>query len=231
MKIYWIRAQAPRRVLAMARHLGLDFEPVELDPAAGEMTRDDYLSLNPNGKAPTLVDGDTVLFEASAIMAYFARKAGSDVWPADNWDEQIDVLKWLSWADSHWNPAVGPRYFEYVVKPTFLNASVDPEALTGTDDALRKYAGILDARMQGRDWIALDRLSIADFQAASMAAYWKVARMPLADFPNVLAWLERLEALPAWRSPWPHGLDMATEGGAPEGGSPEVAGDPVTAGE
>ena len=82
MKIYWIKTQAPRRVLALAKHLGIDAQYIEVDLMAGEMKTPSYLALNPNGKAPTLVDGDFVLWESSAIMVYLCINAGSSMWPS-----------------------------------------------------------------------------------------------------------------------------------------------------
>ena len=82
MKIYWIEAQAPRRVLALVKHLGIAAECIEVDLMAGGLQTEAYARLNPNRKAPTLVDGDVVLWESSAIMAYLCIKAGSDMWPA-----------------------------------------------------------------------------------------------------------------------------------------------------
>jgi glutathione S-transferase len=84
MQIYWIRAQAPRRALAVAKHLGLDVEYIEKDLMAGEMKKPDYAALNPNMKAPTLIDGEFLLWESSAIMAYLSAKAGADLWPLDH---------------------------------------------------------------------------------------------------------------------------------------------------
>ena len=77
MKIYWIKAQAPRRVLALVKHLGLKADFVEVDMMAGGFRLPNYVALNPNMKAPTLVDGDLVLGESSAIMAHLCIKAGS----------------------------------------------------------------------------------------------------------------------------------------------------------
>jgi hypothetical protein len=74
MRIYWIKAQAPRRVLALVKHLGVKAEFVEVDMMAGGFKMPDYVALNPNMKAPTLVDGDLVLWEASAIMAHLCIK-------------------------------------------------------------------------------------------------------------------------------------------------------------
>ena len=84
MKIYWIKAQAPRRVLALVKYLGIDAELVEVDLKAGGLKAPELAALNPNMKAPFLVDGDFVLWEASAIMAHLCIKAGSDMWPAKN---------------------------------------------------------------------------------------------------------------------------------------------------
>lgn len=203
MRLYWIKSQAPRRVLALIKHLGLDVECIEKDLKAGELAAPDYASLNPNRKAPTLVDGDYVLWEASAIMAHLCIRAGSDMWPAHAPAEQVEVLRWLSWCDHHWSPAVAPYYFEYVVKRTFGFGEPNPDALNGKADTLRRYAAVLDQHLQGRDHVACNRLTIADFQLASMACDWRTSAMPLDDYPQVTAWLDRLMALPAWADPWP----------------------------
>jgi glutathione S-transferase len=202
MKIYWIKAQAPRRVLALVKHLGLDAELIEMGLKGGSMTQPEYVALNPNMKAPTLVDGDVVLWESSAIMAYLCNKAGSDMWPARP-QEQIDVLRWLSWNDQHWAPAVAPFYFEHIVKPTFGIGEPDRGALSGKDSELRRYAKVLDRHLDGRATVACDRLTIADFQLASMATYWDSSEMPLAEFPNIVGWIGGLMRIPAWADPWP----------------------------
>lgn len=201
MKIYWIKAQAPRRVLALVKHLGLEAELEELN--FNGLKSPEYTALNPNLKAPTLVDGETVLWEASAIMAHLCIKAGSDMWPAHQPAEQVEVLRWLSWNDWHWSQAVGPFYFEHVVKATFGLGPPDRESLKPKVAALEKYAKVLDGHLQGRSHAACGRLTIADFQLAAMAAYWREAEMPLEAFPNVVRWLDGLMRLPAWADPWP----------------------------
>jgi len=203
MKIYWIKAQAPRRVLALVRHLGIDAECIELDLKAGALKRPDYVALNPNCKAPTLVDGDVVLWESTAIMAYLCIKAGSDMWPAQHPAEQVETLRWLSWNDCHWAPAVAPFYFEHIVKSTFGVGAPDREALRSAINDLQRYAKVLDGHLAGKEYVACGRLTIADFQMASMAAYWRESEMPLADYPNIVRWLDGLMRIPAWRDPWP----------------------------
>jgi glutathione S-transferase len=203
MKIYWFKAQAPRRVLALAKHLGLPFESVEMDLMGGALKTADYLGLNPNGKAPTLVDGDTVLWEASAIMAYLSIKAGSDLWPAHKPAEQVEVLRWLSWNDCHWSPALGPFNFEHIVKAQFGIGPPDREALKPKLPDVLRFAKVLDAHLAGRSFVACGRLTIADFQMASMATDWRPSELPFETFPNILRWLDGLNRIPAWADPWP----------------------------
>jgi glutathione S-transferase len=203
MKIYWIKAQAPRRVLALAKHLGIEAEIIEIDAKAGGLRTADYAALNPNMKAPTLVDGDRVLWEASAIMAYLCIRSGSDMWPAHNPDEQVEVLRWLSWNDCHWAGAVSPFYFEHVVKATFGIGPPDAELLKRSVRDILKFAKVLDSHLKNRSYVACDRLTIADFQLASMAAHWQESEMPLQDFANITRWLDGLMRIPAWADPWP----------------------------
>ncbi len=203
MKIYWIKAQAPRRVLALAKHLGIDAECIEVDLLAGGLKTPSYLALNPNGKAPTMVDGDVTLWESSAIMAYLCVKSGSDMWPVHRPAEQIEILRWLSWNDSHWSRAVGPFYFERVIKLEFHLGEPDGSELTGATPELMKLAAVLDGHLEQREFVACGRLTIADFQLASMACEWRRSDMPLADFPHVVRWLDRLMDIPGWADPWP----------------------------
>jgi glutathione S-transferase len=203
VKIYWIKAQAPRRVLALAKYLGIEAEFVEVDLMAGGLKSPDFAAMNPNKKAPVLVDGDQVLWESSAIMAHLCIKAGSDMWPTRNPAEQVEVLRWLSWNDCHWSPAVGPFYFEHVVKTTFNLGPADRELLRSSAPNLLKFAGVLDAHLGGRTYVACGRLTIADFQLASMANYWRESEMPFETHHNIVRWLDGLRRIPAWAHPWP----------------------------
>ena len=205
MRIYWFKAQAPQRVLALAKHLKIDAEFVEVDMMGGGLRALDYVALNPNMKAPTLVDGDLVLWESSAIMAHLCISAGSDMWPANNPAEQVQVLRWLSWNDSHWAPSVGHFYFERIVKPTFKIGAPDHESLQRPAllADLNRYAAVLDGHLHGRDYVACDRLTIADFQLASMAMYWREAQLPIERRTHIVRWLDGLMRIPAWAEPWP----------------------------
>lgn len=201
MKIYWIKAQAPRQVLALVKHLCIEVEYIHLDGAG--LKAPEYAALNPNRKAPTLVDGDVVLWEASAIMAYLCLKSGSDMWPAHDALEQVELLRWLAWNDCHWSRVVGPFYFEHIVKATFDIGSPDSASLKAEIPDLQKYAKVLDGHLEGRAHVALGRLTMVDFRLAAMASYWRESEMPLQEFPNIVRWIDGLMRIPAWADPWP----------------------------
>ena len=203
MQIYWIKAQAPRRVLALAKYLALDAEFIEVDLMGGGLRTPEYAAMNPNMKAPVLVDGSQVLWESSAIMAHLCLKVGSDMWPAQHPREQLEVLRWLSWNDCHWSPAVAPFYFEHVVKSTFGFGTIDHALLEASVKDFDKFAKVLDAHLEGRSFVACGRLTIADFQLASMACYWRESEMPMAPYPQIQRWLDGLKRIPPWADPWP----------------------------
>jgi len=170
---------------------------------AGGLKTPEYAALNPNMKVPTLIDGDLVLWESEAIMVHLCIKTGSDMWPGHTPAEQVQVLRWMSWNNCHWADAVSPFYFEHVVKATFGIGPPDTTSLKTCVTDFVRYAKVLDGHLADRSFVACERLTIADFQLASMASYWRESEMPMEAFPHVVRWLDALARIPAWADPWP----------------------------
>ncbi len=202
MKLYFADTMNPRKACAAARYLDAPVEFVPVDLGRGEHKRPDFLALNPNGKVPLLVDGDYRLWEANAIMAYLARKAGSDFLPTDD-TRLIEVLRWLSWDADHFSSHAGTLYFEHVIKPGFGIGPADAAVVAETTARLRPFAAVLDDHLSGRRWLVGDAPTIADFAVAAALPWAEVARIPLGDYPAVARWHDRLNALDAWRQPYP----------------------------
>ena len=80
MKLYYSAVLSPHKARAVARYLKSPVEFVYLDLVKGEQQAPAYLVLNPNGKVPTLVDGERVVWEDDAVMCYLAERAGSELW-------------------------------------------------------------------------------------------------------------------------------------------------------
>lgn len=207
MKLYYSDVLAPRKACAVARHLQAPVDYVFLDLARGEHRTPEYLAINPNGKVPSLVDGDLHLWEADAIMCHLAMRAGSDLWPQGA--RQIEVLRWLSWDLQHFTRAGGELYFEHIVRARFGLGEPDAPAVASAQKAFRRHAAVLDAHLRGRRWLVGEALSVADFALAVALPFAERARIPLDEFPHVRDWHHRLGELDAWREPFPARAEAA----------------------
>lgn len=201
MKLYYFETLNPRKVCAVARHLGSPVEFVRIDLGKGEQKSPDFLAVNPNGKVPALTDGGLRLWESNSIMAYLARAAGSSLWPEGA--HQIDVLRWLSWNSEHFTRHAGMLYFQNIIKPHLLKAAPDPKAVEEATGFFRQFAQVLDNHLRGRKYLVGDELTIADFSVAVTLPYAEQARIPVSEFPQIERWHAQLNELPAWREPFP----------------------------
>ncbi|WNL44803.1 glutathione S-transferase family protein [Dyella sp. BiH032] len=208
MKLYYAETMNPRKVCAVAKYLGSPVEYVRVDLSRGEQRAPAFLAENPNGKVPVLVDGDTHLWESTAIMAHLAVKAGSDLWPADA-ASQVEVLRWLSWDIAHFSRHGGSLYFEHMIKPYLGLGEPNAAAVEEATNFFRRFAAVLDAHLEDRDYLVGGKLSIADFGTGVLLPWAKEARLPIGEFPNIQRWHERMMALPAWREPFPEPLPVA----------------------
>jgi glutathione S-transferase len=201
MKLYYAETMNPRKACAVAKHLEAPVEFIHVDLGAAEQRRPDYLAINPNGKVPALVDGQLTLWEANAIMIHIARRTWSDLWPSD--ERQVDVIRWLSWDAEHFSRYAGVFYFEHLIKRRFGLGDPDAAALEEATGYLRKYADVLNDHLTGRRFLCGDSLSVADFAVSVTLPYAEEAKLPLDGFQEIRRWRDRLEALPAWRDPFP----------------------------
>ncbi|PPQ37884.1 glutathione S-transferase family protein [Rhodopila globiformis] len=187
-----------RKVLAGLDLIGADFEKVHVDYFTGEQRSDEYRKINPNAALPALVDGDFVLWESNAILAYAADKVGNHaVYPADL-RARADVNRWLLWEAAHWFPSCYVFLVEHCVKP-LLQSVPDLAVIEAQQDNFHKLAGILDQRLGQTRWLAGDHVTIADIAVAAPAHLHPYQKLPLQPYPNLRRWLvEQVEALPCW---------------------------------
>jgi glutathione S-transferase len=201
MKLYYAETLNPRKACAAAKYLGAPIEFVRVDLQTGEQRKPPFLAINPNGKVPVLEDGDNRIWEANAIMGYLARSTGSDIWPSG--ERQIEVLRWLSWDAQHFTRHASTLYFEHIIKPALNLGRPNEIATQEATGFVRQYARILNDHLRGRAYLLGDVLTIADFAVAATLPYARQARIPLAEFPEVERWHDRLNELAAWREPFP----------------------------
>jgi glutathione S-transferase len=201
MKLYYWDTLNPRKACAVAKYLNSPVEFVPVDLGKGEHKRPDYLAINPNGAVPALEDSGKTLWESNAIMCYLADKAGSDLWPHD--ERQIEIIRWLSWDAFEFAPQAGTFYFENIIKPRYSLGDPDAAALERATDQFKRFAGVLNDHLRGRDYLVGDGLTVADFAVAASLPYADDAGIPLDGFSEIQRWHARLNELEAWRQPFP----------------------------
>jgi glutathione S-transferase len=192
------------RSRAVAFELALDPEIVNVNIGGGENRTPEYLAINPNGKVPVLVDGDVTIWESRAINAYLASKyPKGDLYPVDPVPRAM-VDQWSYWQAIHLGPAMQRVAFERVQKKGFGRGEPDEASIAGELKTIADLLGLLDNALAGKEWIT-GTLSLADFALATTFTLRKSAKLGVEAFPNVIAWIERLEARPSWQKaigPW-----------------------------
>lgn len=179
------------KIAIALEEMGLDYEVRWINIAKGEQHDPEYLKISPNGKIPAIVDHETgiSLMESGAILQYLAEKTG--MFGGQTLKERTTVMQWLHWQMGGLGPMMGQaNHFRG------LKEKVPYGETRYMNETLRLF-GVLDAQLEGRDYIAGD-YSIADIAAvawAGMAPMMGDER--LTAHTNVMAWVERNVARPA----------------------------------
>ena len=199
MKLYADRITVNcRKAVAGLDLIGATYEMVHVDYFNGEHRGEAYKQLNPNASVPTLVDGDFVLWESNAILAYAADKVGNAAVYPTGLRTRADINRWLLWEAAHWFPSCYVYLVEHCVKPLLKDAP-DMAIIASQDEVFHKLAGILDARLAKTRWIAGEQPTIADIALAAPAHLHPYQRLPLDPHPNLRRWMvEGIERLPCW---------------------------------
>lgn len=176
------------RVKLFLTMLDLPFEVVELDMKAGDNRKPAYLALNPFGQVPTIQDGDITLFDSNAILVYLAKRYGDASWLPEDPLGAATVQRWLSLAAGQ--IAYGPCAARLV---TVFGAPLDHES---AKKIAVKLFDVLDRELADKPFAAGNYVTLADIAAHTYIAHAPEGGVSLEPYPNIRAWLRRVEALP-----------------------------------
>lgn len=210
MKLY-LNPLSPnvRRVRLTVAMVGLKLEEKPLDFSKGEHKHPDYLALNRNGAVPTLVDGEFVLSESRAIMHYLASKRPeSGLLPREE-QARADVARWQFWDASHFSPPLGTLVFEKIIKPMMRMGEPDQHQVEDAITNFRRFGAVLEARLNGKQYVVGNNLTIADLTIACSLMYATQTDAPLSEFPSIESWFSRITALEAWKETEPDLVSLA----------------------
>lgn len=189
-----------RKALAVTLHLKLKPKIILINVYAGDGQTPEYLTVNPWGKIPTLVDNDFILWESSAIIHYISEAYGNFLLSSTDPKEKADINRWLFWESSHWQPSVTSVISEVVGHHLLPNLVPKPKDKPHwLDPNFLKNVKFLNDHLKDKHYLVGSKLSIADFSIAGMMTYFHFAKFPFADFHNLHRWYKEIESLDAWK--------------------------------
>ncbi|MDO1582250.1 glutathione binding-like protein [Rhizobium oryzicola] len=182
------------KVSIMLEEIGLPYEPHFINIGENETWGPEFLSLNPNGKIPSILDPNgpdgkpITLFESGAILIYLAEKTGK-LLPADP-ARRYETIQWVMFQMA----AIGPMFGQLGFFHKFAGKEIeDKRPRDRYLNETKRLLGVLEQRLTGRDWIMGDEYTIADIAIVgwirSLTGFYEAG--PLVEY-------EKLSALPAW---------------------------------
>jgi len=192
MRLYEFAPTRSIRVRWTLQELGVDFEPITVNLAAGEHRRAEFLAINPAGKVPALVDGDLVLTESVAIVLYLAEKYPDKGLLPTDLKQRAEVNRWLLFAATELEQPLWRIVRHTRLYPENLRL---PGDVAIARQEFKEMAEVLEEHMQGRRFLVGDRVSVADFVMAYTLDWGNEVGL-LEGFPRLLTYMERMYARP-----------------------------------
>ena len=203
LQLYSLNTPNGVKVSILLEELGLPYEAHLVDITKDESHTPEFTSLNPNGKIPAIIDPDgpggkpLALFESGAILFYLAEKTGRFI-PSDV-AGRYETLQWVMFQMG----GLGPMFGQLGYFNKFAGKAIeDKRPLERYVAESKRLLGVLDQRLEDRDWVMGDEYTIADISmlgwVRNLIGFYEAR--DLVDFDglkNVPAWLERGLARPA----------------------------------
>jgi len=186
------------KVALMLELCGADWEPVFVDYYHGAHRTPEFRVINEMAEVPVLEHGQIRLTQSGVILDYQAERLG--LFGARDEVERREILRWILW-DNH-------KLSSYTATWRFLTSFArDDQRNAGAaqllDARARAAMAILDEHLARQDWIVGEDITIADLSCAGYMFYGD--EVPVEwdrEFPNLVAWRERIRTLPGWQHPY-----------------------------
>jgi glutathione S-transferase len=170
--------------------LALPHQTRPVDLVGGEQRSPDHLQRNPFGQVPVLDDDGLIVRDSQAILVYLAKRYGGPQWWPDDAYQLAQIAAWLSTAANE--IFHGPALLRVHHK---FGRAIDTARAQQTAD---KVLGIVDCHLESRDWLAGDKVSIADIAVYPYLALAPEGGIDISAYRNIVLWFQRIRALPGY---------------------------------
>ena len=178
------------RVRLLLALLGHPYERIAVDLRAGEQRTPQYLALNPRGQVPALVDGDVTVWDSQAILVYLARAYGGESWLPIDARGMADVMQWMAVSEN--------EMLTGLARARVMQKFGVPGDIEACRQMGHKILGVMDTHLAAREWLACDRLTIADVACFPYVALAPEGGVALEAYASVGRWIARIKALPGY---------------------------------
>lgn len=176
---------------------GCDWAPIFVDFFNGAARTDAFKAVNPMGEVPVLVHDDVKLSQSGVIQNYITEQTGEfgGKTPAD----QHEVLRWILWDNHKLSSQAGMLRFLM----NFLPEEKRPkEVFPFVMGRLKAAYTVLNDHLEGRDWVATEYPTMADFSCCGYLYYPEPFGFDRKEWPHIDAWLTRISELESWKHPY-----------------------------
>ncbi|GJJ09206.1 hypothetical protein Clacol_003428 [Clathrus columnatus] len=185
----------PAKVIILLEELGISYITVQKEFGDGlkGVKAPDFLKINPNGRVPAIIDhanGNKIVWESAAILYYLSEKYdASGKYSGTNLDEKTEVMQWLVFQVSGMGPMQGQlNYFKHRHPVKGLHHSVYDRF---RDESYHVWR-VLEERLKDRQWLALDRFTIADIAVYTWLRVAHVGELDFKGFPKLKAYFDKI---------------------------------------
>ena len=191
---YWGTPNGLKISIAL-EEMGLDYQVTPINILEDDQFQPDFLRISPNNKIPAIVDQDgpnhqaISVFESGVILQYLGRKTGL-FYPQDE-QARVEVEQWLMWQIGGFGPMLGQNHHFN----KFASEEV-PYAVERFMKETKRLYSVLEKQLIGQQFVA-GEYSIADIAIYPWIRRCEWQKINLEDYPNVKAYMQRIEARPA----------------------------------
>lgn len=210
------------KISIMMEECELAYNLIPLSLGSGDQFKEEFLTLNPNGRMPVLVDhnaqgGPLTLFESGAILMYLAEKTGQFLPDHSDMRSFYRVTQWVFWQMANLGPMGGQASH-------FVNYAGEEGNEYAKSRYLNEYdrlLGVMNYQLKDNAYLAGDKYTIADIASFPWLLPYKRYGFDLSAFPHLKRWFDEVKVRPALRK----GVDTGKQtqpGIAPDSKSREV---------
>ena len=176
---------------------GMDWEPVYVDFFGGEARSAAFRDLNAMAEAPVLVAGDLTLTQSGVMQDWIVEQTGQ--FGGNTPEERREILRWQFWDNHKGSSQFGVTRF---LTNFLAEKHRNPDVIAFMTGRCRTALATLDAVLTDRDWLAADRMTMADLSVCGYLYYPEPFGFSRDDFPAISRWLDRISETPGWKHPY-----------------------------